>query len=375
MDTGIFYLITINLMLGLAAGAIMHRSDYCVAGMFRDLFLFKHTLMLRTLLLLVITSMVLFESARRLGLLSPYPFPLLGSLSAANIAGGFLFGIGMVLAGGCVVGTLYKMGSGSMISATAFLGLIAGSGLYAELHPWWRNVAGASSFLQGSITLPQAVNLDPGLIILPCVLIAAFFFIRWARESQWQQFSAAEGYIQPWKAALSLAVLGTLSYLLVGMPFGVSTAYAKMAAYLELLIVPAHVADTAFYNTIPLSYTNQLLDLPLTGGAGPTSDAISFIQFPVITGIIIGSALSTLSVGEFKIYFRVPARQYLSAFAGGIILALGSRMTPGCNIWHLFGGLPILALQSIFFLSGIFPGAYIGTMILKHLVLPSRRTV
>ncbi len=373
MDTGIFLLVTINLVLGLAAGAIMHRSDYCVAGMFRDLFLFRHTLMLRTLLLLVITSMVLFEIARRLGLLFPYPFPVLGSPSAANIAGGFLFGVGMVLAGGCVAGTLYKMGSGSMTSATAFVGLIVGSGMYAEIHPWWRDIAGFTSFLQGSITLPQAMNVDPGLILLPCVLVAAFLFIRWARESKWRKFSAAEGYLQPWKAALALAVLGTLSCLLVGMPFGISTAYAKMAAYLELLVAPAHVADTPFYNAVPLNYTNQFLDLPLAGGAGPTPDAISFIQFPVIIGIVIGSALSTLSVREFKMYFRVPARQYISAFTGGIILALGSRMTPGCNIWHLFGGLPILALQSIFFLSAIFPGAYIGSMVLKHLVLSSGR--
>ena len=373
MDTGILILIAINLVLGLAAGAIMHRSDYCVAGMFRDLFLFRHTHMLKTLLLLVVTSMVLFEIVRRLGLLSSHPFPLLGSPSGANFGGGIIFGIGMVLAGGCVVGTLYKMGSGSLISATAFIGLIVGSGLYAEIHPLWVKLAKASSFLHGHITLPQAFNLDPGVIILPIALIATFFFIKWARESKWHKFSAAEGYLQPWEAALSLAVLGTFSYLLVGMPFGITTAYAKMAANLELLIVPTHVANTAFFNGIPLNYTNQLLKLPLTGGAGPSLDAIAFIQFPVIAGIVIGAALSALSVREFKIYYRVPARQYISAFIGGVILALGSRMTPGCNIWHLFGGLPILAMQSIFFLIGIFPGAYIGTIILKHLVLSSRQ--
>lgn len=373
MDTGILLLITINLILGLAAGVIMHRSDYCVAGMFRDLYLFKSTLMLKTLLLLVVASMVLFEVVRRLDLLSPYPFPVLGSPSAVNIAGGIIFGIGMVLAGGCVVGTLYKMGSGSVLSATAFIGLIAGSGLYAEIHPWWVKLAKASSFLHGYITLPQVLHLDPGLVLLPCVMIAAFFFIRWTRESKWQKFSAAQGYIQPWEAALSLALLGTFSYLLVGMPLGVSTAYAKMAAYLELLIVPSHVAGNAFYSGVPLNYMNQFLKLPLTGGAGASLDAIAFIQFPLIIGIVLGAALSALSIKEFNLYFRLPARQYISAFIGGIILALGSRMTPGCNIWHLFGGVPILALQSILFLLGIFPGAYIGTVILKHLVLPARQ--
>ncbi|MCF6187818.1 MAG: YeeE/YedE family protein, partial [Desulfobulbaceae bacterium] len=75
--------------------------------------------MLRALLLLIVASMVLFEMFRQLGFLPLYPFPLLGSPSLANIVGGILFGIGMVTAAGCVVGTLYKMGGGSVISATA----------------------------------------------------------------------------------------------------------------------------------------------------------------------------------------------------------------------------------------------------------------
>jgi uncharacterized membrane protein YedE/YeeE len=135
--TSIPLLYCVGLLLGLVAGFVMHRSDYCVAAMFRDLFLFRTAAMLRILLWQIVVTMVFFEIARRLGWLPLYPFPLLGSPSLANVAGGFLFGIGMVLAGGCVVGTLYKMGAGSVASGLAFVGLILGSGLYAEFHPWW----------------------------------------------------------------------------------------------------------------------------------------------------------------------------------------------------------------------------------------------
>src|SRR5512138_976060 len=113
-----------SLLLGLAAGFVMHRSDFCIAGMFRDLVLFRRTVMIRSFVLLVAASMVLFEAARRFGLLSAHPFPLLYAPTAANLVGGLLFGIGMVLAGGCVAGTLYKMGSGSCLSMTAFAGLV-----------------------------------------------------------------------------------------------------------------------------------------------------------------------------------------------------------------------------------------------------------
>ena len=92
---------------GLAAGAIMHRSDFCIAGIFRDLFLGRQRVMLRALILLIAAIMLLTEMGRVLGLFSS-PAILFGPPSLANVLGGAFFGVGMVLAGGCVVGTLYR---------------------------------------------------------------------------------------------------------------------------------------------------------------------------------------------------------------------------------------------------------------------------
>lgn len=372
MTVSILLLISANLILGVAAGIIMHRSDYCVAGIFRDYFLFRQTLMLKTLMLLIVTSMVLFELSRRLGLLPYYPFPILGSPSLANIAGGIIFGIGMVLAGGCVVGTLYKMGSGSILSATAFVGLIIGSAFYAEMHQWWASFVRFTTFFKGQVTFPQVFGCDPLFLLAPIIIISTVFFAYWTKQKTMIRHSSAEGYLQPWKAALYLSLIGALSYILIGMPLGITTAYAKGAAYLEFFIAPQHVTENTFFSAMPLNYHNTLFGLQLQGGAGPHFDAIAFIQFPVIAGIIAGAFLSALLLKEFRMYYKVPARQYASALTGGIILALGSRMTPGCNIWHMFGGVPILAMQSIFFLVGIFPGTCIGTFILRRYVLPAR---
>ncbi len=164
--------------LGYLAGIIMHRSDYCIAGMFRDLFLFKNTFMMRTLLLLVVSTMILFELARQTGLLPLYPFPLLYSPTPANLLGGALFGIGMVLAGGCVVGTLYKMGAGSVLSAVAFAGMIIGSALYAEIHPQWAAFIKSTTLFTGRITLPQILGVSPFLLIAPLAAGGTFFLLR-----------------------------------------------------------------------------------------------------------------------------------------------------------------------------------------------------
>ena len=93
------------------------------------------------------------------------------------------------------------------------------------------------------------------------------------------------------------------------------------------------------------------------------------IQFPLIGGIILGSACSALLLREFRVYFRIPLRQYLSAIIGGMIMGLASRMAPACNIWHLFGGLPILAMQSMLFLAGLLPGAWLGSIILSRVIV------
>lgn len=361
-----------GLFLGAAAGFVMHRSGYCLAAMFRDPFLFRDFFLLRTLLLLVVVSMLSFEGARRAGLLPFYPFPLLGPPSLANLAGGFLFGIGMVLAGGCVVGTLYKMGAGGLASGFAFLGLIAGSALYAEIHPAWARFAKAGSIPVGGVTVPIALGIDPLIPVLAVAGPSALLFARWNREGKWTRNSPARGYLQPWIAALLLSAIGLASYLAVGMPLGITTSYAKIAAYLESAVFPDHVARLAFFRAVPLDVRSPATGLLLRGGAGPVLDAIGAVQFPVVGGIVLGSALSASLLGEFHVHRAVPASQRAIAFTGGTILGLASRMTPGCNVWHLLGGLPLLAFQSLLFLAGIVPGAWAGGRILLRLLAERR---
>ena len=98
-------------------------------------------------------------------------------------------------------------------------------------------------------------------------------------------------------------------------------------------------------------------------------DAYALIQFPLIAGIVLGGALSAVMLKEFRLYVKLPWHQYLSAAIGGIIMGLASRMAPACNIWHLLGGLPILAAQSLLFLAGLLPGAWLGSLLVSRVVI------
>ncbi len=105
------------------------------------------------------------------------------------------------------------------------------------------------------------------------------------------------------------------------------------------------------------------------GGAGPELDGIAAIQFPLILGIVLGAAYSAAMLGELRIYWRVPLRQCASAVIGGAVMGAAARMAPACNVWHLLGGLPILAAQSLLFVLGMLPGAWLGSRLLTRFVL------
>ncbi len=365
------YLVVVpaSLLLGGVAGYVMHRGDFCIAGMFRDLFLFRRTAPLKALLVAMLASMAGFEAARQLGWLGAYPFPLLGAGSPVNLAGGIAFGIGMVLAGGCVVGTLYKAGAGSILSLVALVGLIAGSTAYAEIHPWWSALARQGAVFGTAVTLPQALDVPPWVLLLPLLGAGALLARRWTRAGDLTRPVHPEGYIQPGRAALALAAVGILSYLLVGMPLGITTAYAKVGAFLESWMFPAHAADLAYFKTEGLRYVPPFSAAEVRGGAGPRLDAIAAVQFPLILGIVLGAGLSAVLLREFHLRFRVPWRHYLSALVGGLLMGAAARMAPACNVWHLLGGLPILAIQSLLFLAGMVPGAWLGSRLAARLVL------
>lgn len=362
-------IILISLGLGLCSGVVMHRSDFCIAGMFRDLFLFRNSPLLPSLVLLISISMLLFESARLIGLLHyQLPSSLFGLPSLTTLIGGIIFGLGMVLAGGCVVGTLYKLGSGSFPAFFAFLGLLAGSAGYAELHPWWSQLAKKTQLTEAA-TVPQLLNQHSTVVILPLLVISAIFISRWRQQGKIVRPNYVKGYLQPWLAAVILAVVGLFSFSLTGMPLGITTSYTKIGAFLEQSLVPEHVASLGYFQGHGFHYLSPLSGKVLSAGAGPFWDGLALVQFPLISGILLGSGFSATTMGKFKLRFNQPKTQLLSALIGGILMGLAARMAPACNVWHLLGGLPLLSLQSLLFALGLLPGAWLGSKLLTRYVV------
>jgi len=103
--------------LGVGFGAALQRSRFCFNSAFRDLLQFRSGRTMKG----VIVGMAVATVGFGLHMYTLMPNPFLGPVapeahavpvSAALVVGGVLFGIGMVLAGGCTSGSLYRMGEG-----------------------------------------------------------------------------------------------------------------------------------------------------------------------------------------------------------------------------------------------------------------------
>lgn len=341
--------------IGLATGFVMHRSDFCMAAAFRDPFLFRSWFSLRIVGLCVLLTALLYEALSWSGLVRAF---IGGPPLWGNLLGGALFGVGMVLAGGCVVGTLYRAGTGNLVSWTALAGIVAGSALYAEVHPvvapWATRPVGI-----GAATLPEWLGLPPRWGAWPFLLAGALLYARWARRGLLSRQGFARGYLPPWKAAAFFSLATAAAVALTGMPLGITTFYAKTAAWLEALALPGHVDGLAYFAASPFRLTTPF-GVALAGGPGPRLDSLAWLQGPTVLGILAGSFVSAASLGEFRLFRRAPSRQLALALAGGVLLAFGSRVGLGCNVWFILGWLPALKLQGVFFLAGLLPGAWLG---------------
>src|SRR5919199_5019924 len=132
--------------LGLGVGLVLQRGRLCFAGAFRDLYLMRNGVMMRA----IIVGLALLAPVFALIESRAVPEPSFGAVAAGAhvvplglnlVAGGILFGIGMVVAGGCVSGTLYRIGEGYGASWASLLGILLGLSVAAHTWNWWYTAA------------------------------------------------------------------------------------------------------------------------------------------------------------------------------------------------------------------------------------------
>jgi len=126
---------------GLAFGYILQRSRFCFTASMRDPYLTGGTTLTRAVLIAFAITTIGFTAIKygyfSNGLAVPgmsYVVPI----SLATIAGAFMFGVGMVIAGGCASGTLMRVGEGFTMQLLSLTFFIIGSLWGAHDFGWWK---------------------------------------------------------------------------------------------------------------------------------------------------------------------------------------------------------------------------------------------
>jgi uncharacterized membrane protein YedE/YeeE len=162
---------------GLAFGYILQRSRFCFTASMRDPYLTGGTTLTRAVLIAFAITTIGFTAIKygyfKNGLAIPgmsYVVPI----SLATVAGAFLFGVGMVIAGGCASGTLMRVGEGFQMQVLSLIFFIIGSLWGAHDFGWWKYnfiSKGKAIFLPDVFGWFGAVFLQ--LIIILLLYIAA----------------------------------------------------------------------------------------------------------------------------------------------------------------------------------------------------------
>ncbi|MCF7927702.1 MAG: YeeE/YedE family protein [Spirochaetales bacterium] len=176
-------------LTGIGFGFILQRGRFCFTAAMRDPYLTGGTNLSKAVLVAFAVTGIGFWAIKYGAFTQGLPIPGMGfvvPISLATIVGGFIFGIGMVISGGCASGTLMRVGEGFMMQVLSLVFFIVGSLLGAYHFGWWK----LNVILKGDeVFLPDIFGWIGALIVH--LLIIVFLWIAADKFAKRKQAAAA----------------------------------------------------------------------------------------------------------------------------------------------------------------------------------------
>ena len=121
-------------------GFILQRARFCFTASMRDPYLTGGTSLTKSVLLALAVTSIGFWAIKYGAFLNGLPIPgqgFVAPVSLATVIGGIIFGIGMVISGGCASGTLMRVGEGFHMQILSLFFFVVGSLLAAATFEFW----------------------------------------------------------------------------------------------------------------------------------------------------------------------------------------------------------------------------------------------
>lgn len=308
-----------GLFCGALLGFVMQRGRFCLTGGFRDMYLTKDNRMFYALLIAIAVQSVGVYTLIELGVFefNAGTLPLV-----AIIIGSFIFGIGIVLAGGCATGTWYRAGEGLIGSWIALAGYmlmatIMKSGVLVPLN----NKISSSQLPSNSI--PETLGINVWILI--GILVAVVGWIVYKEVTKPKVFIPS---LKPKRTGLAHILFEKRWH-----PF----VTAVLIGGIAVLAWPLSVATGRIGGLGITTPSANILQYLTTGDT-------AFINWGVflVLGIFIGSFIAAKASREFR--FRMPdVKTGINSFVGGNLMGFGASLAGGCSIGN---GLVMTAMMT-----------------------------
>jgi len=317
------------LICGGILGFILQRGRFCMNSAFRDTIFIQDMTLFRGFLLalgVMIVGSNLLNDMGIIELKSQTFYPL------ANILGGYLFGIGMVLASGCGSGIYYKTGEGQIAAGVAVMGFLvsAGATFYGVLNPIYNALRSVKVELAGKPNATLWELFGEGMTIkwtvIAIVAVAIFIF-----SLKDKPFSLGKQKGFYWSVTgLLLGLTGILTFWASqywGGGFARGMNFTTPSAEIISTLVTADAKSKFF----PMS---SILNFTVTWGE------LAVIAVP------LGSFISAKILKEFS--WKLPqAKELITVFLGSLLMGFSAITAGGCNIGQGLTGVSTLSIGSI----------------------------
>ncbi len=367
--------------VGTTVGFTLQRSRLCFVSAFRDLILLHQGRTLKALLVglavgsvgfaMVMSTIVGDPSTGRM----PDDAHIL-PLGITTVLGGVLFGVGMVLAGGCVTGSLYRMGEGYVGSWVAMGGVLLGLYALNRTWNWWWEVTISTS---PRIWFPTSLGYGVSLVLTAVLLALSYLATLWWERRQPAGIPipirralpappasvtddvrvALRGvFRREWPAVVGAVVISVLNILLFirYRPLGVVGEISRWANDLGSLAgVPVGVLEG--------------LD-SLAGCAAALAEGASWFTdgFMLNFGTVVGAFTGAVLAREFRLRIPRQPQRYVQSLGGGMVMGYGAGLGLGCTFGAFYSAIPSLALNGWVYGLAMAAGSVIGARIIRRLM-------
>ena len=300
--------------LGLVLGYVLQKGGFCMNTAFRSIVFEKNRFVLRSWILVLLINLILVHLMDELAVITITRTPLFW---LAIPVGSLVFGVGMVLAGGCTSGSCYRAGKGMLGSSAALIGFLLAALLFSggTLEPVLRALREPVLDIQGeaaSVWNLFGIDYTPWKWII--IAAVSVLTLIWLIKTPPQKYLIGWNW---WITGTAIGIIAVLAWVLGAMEY----------------------RDYGLSFTQPLRSWGQFL---LRGDAGGLNTA-SFI----ILAVPVGAFAAALQAGEFRMSLPEP-RRFTLQFVGGMLMGGGASVAGGCNIGHGITGVSTFSLGSIF---------------------------